>query len=63
MFNYIRILLLCTLAGYVFALLFMTPGGAYVGAVKGLLVGVLVALAEWKSHRGKPVAIRGTRVM
>lgn len=61
--NYIRILMLCTVAGYVLALLFMTPGGAYIGAAKGLLVGLLVALAEWKSRRGKPVAIRGTRVV
>tara|TARA_R110002049_G_scaffold67693_5_gene175755 strand:- start:3516 stop:3683 length:168 start_codon:yes stop_codon:yes gene_type:complete len=55
--------MLCTVAGYVLALLFMTPGGAYIGAAKGLLVGLLVALAEWKSRRGKPVAIRGTRVV
>lgn len=55
--------MLCTVAGYVLALLFMTPGGVYIGAVKGLLVGLLVALAEWKSQRSKPVAIRGTRVV
>jgi uncharacterized membrane protein YoaK (UPF0700 family) len=63
LFNYIRILMLCTVAGYVLALLFMTPGGVYIGAAKGLLVGLLVALAEWKSRRGKAVTIRGTRVV
>lgn len=62
MFNYVRIMMLCTVAGYVLALLFMTPGGAQVGAIKGLLVGLLVALAEWKSRHNKPVPIRGARV-
>ncbi|MCB1705560.1 MAG: hypothetical protein KDI17_11890 [Halioglobus sp.] len=61
--NYVRILLLCTFAGYILASLFMTPGGAYLGAAKGLLVGLLVALAEWKSRRGKPVAVRSTRAV
>jgi uncharacterized membrane protein YoaK (UPF0700 family) len=60
-FNYVRILMLCTIAGYVLATLFMTPGGAHIGAVKGLLVGLLVALAEWKSRRNKPVVVRDTR--
>lgn len=60
-FNYVRIVMLCTFAGYVLATLFMTPGGANLGAAKGLLVGLLVALAEWKSRRGKPVVVRGTR--
>ena len=60
-FNYVRIMMLCTFAGYVLATLFMTPGGANLGAAKGLLVGLLVALAEWKSRRSKPVAVRGTR--
>jgi hypothetical protein len=62
MLNYIRILMLCTVAGYVLAILFMTPGGAEVGAVKGLVVGLLVALGEWKSRHNKPVPIRGARV-
>jgi len=48
MFRYIRILVLCTLAGYLLAAVFMTSGGVYAGAVKGLLVGALVAWGEWK---------------
>jgi hypothetical protein len=61
-FNYIRILMLCTIAGYVLAILFMAPGGANLGATKGLLVGLLVVWGEWKSKRHKPVAMRRTRV-
>lgn len=60
MFNYFRILMLCTVAGYFLATLFMTPGGANIGALKGLLVGILVAWAEWKSRRIGSVAIEHT---
>ena len=63
MFNYIRILMLCTIAGYILAMLFMTPGGAHIGAVKGLMVGLLVALAEWKSRRNRPLEARSSRVV
>jgi hypothetical protein len=63
MFNYIQILGYCTLAGYLLAMVFMAPGGAAVGAAKGLLVGVLVAWAEWKSRQTKPVSIRHSRVI
>ena len=62
MFNYVRILMLCTAAGFGLAILFMTPGGAELGAAKGLVVGLLVALGEWKSRHNKPVPIRGARV-
>jgi hypothetical protein len=68
MLGYTRILALCVLAGYLFAIVFMTPGGAIDGAVKGLLVGVLVVWAEWKSkHRkvepvGQVSEIRQARV-
>ena len=63
MINYIRILMLCTIAGYLLAVLFMTPGGANIGAAKGLMVGLLVALAEWKSRRNKPLEVRSGRVV
>lgn len=58
MLTYLRILVLCTVAGYLLATLFMTPGGAVAGAAKGLLVGALVAWGEWKSRRNKPLAMR-----
>jgi membrane associated rhomboid family serine protease len=51
MFSCIRIVSLCTLAGFLLATVFMTPGGAAAGAVKGLLVGALIAWGEWKSKR------------
>jgi hypothetical protein len=51
MFSCIRILALCTIAGFLLATVFMTPGGATAGAVKGLLVGTLIAWGEWNSKR------------
>jgi len=51
MFSFIRILVLCTVAGFLLATVFMTPGGAAAGAVKGLLVGILIAWGERKSKR------------
>jgi membrane associated rhomboid family serine protease len=47
----IRIMVLCTVAGFLLATVFMTPGGAAAGAVKGLLVGALIAWGEWNSKR------------
>jgi hypothetical protein len=58
MLRYVRILAWCTLAGYLLATVFMTPGGAAAGAVKGLLIGVLVACGEWKSRRNKILALQ-----
>jgi hypothetical protein len=49
MISCLRILALCTMAGFLLATVFMTPGGAAAGAVKGLLVGTLIAWGEWKS--------------
>lgn len=58
MFNYIRTLMLCTVAGYVLAIVFMTPGGAYLGATKGLLIGMMVAWGEWQARHVKLVRER-----
>ena len=58
MFGYLRILALCAFAGYLLATVFMTPGGAAAGAVKGLLVGALVAWGEWKTRRNKALGLR-----
>ena len=57
MLGYTRILVLCILGGYLFATVFMTPGGAIEGAAKGLLVGVLVVWAEWKSKHSKAESV------
>jgi hypothetical protein len=63
LFTYIRILVLCTVAGYLLASLFMTPGGANIGAAKGLLIGIMVAWGDWKSRhpkssRKRPASVR-----
>ena len=55
MISYIRILGLCTVAGFLLATVFMTPGGATAGAVKGLLVGTFIAWGEWHSMRKEAV--------
>ena len=51
MLDYFKILASCTLVGMLLAAIFITPGGALAGAVKGLLLGALIVWGEWKSHR------------
>ncbi len=51
MISFIRIQVLCALAGFLLATVFMTPGGVAAGAVKGFLVGTLIAWGEWHSKR------------
>ena len=51
MLDYFKILASCTLVGMLLATIFITPGGALAGAVKGLLLGALIVWGEWKSHR------------
>lgn len=51
MFVYIKILMACTVAGFILATVLMTPGGALAGALKGLLLGIVIAWGEWKSNR------------
>ena len=53
MFMYIRIVAMCTITGLLLACVFMTPAGAAAGAVKGFLVGGLIAWGEWKSRHEK----------
>jgi hypothetical protein len=62
LFKYIRILGLCTVAGYLLATVFMTPGGADIGAAKGLVIGIMVAWGEWKSRHPKPEQMRPASV-
>jgi hypothetical protein len=49
MFGFMRNLMLCTMVGIVLAVVFLTPTGAFVGAVNGFLVGICVCLGEWKA--------------
>jgi sorbitol-specific phosphotransferase system component IIBC len=51
MISCVRILVLCTVAGFLLASVFMPPGGVAAGAVKGLLVGTLIAWGEWNAKR------------
>ena len=51
MFVYIKILVGCAIAGFILATVFMTPGGGLAGALKGLMLGTVIAWGEWKSHR------------
>ena len=51
MITCMRILVLCTVAGFLLATVFVPPGGAAAGAVKGLLVGTLIAWGEWNAKR------------
>ncbi len=55
MFSQFKILVSCTIAGILLATIFITPGGAMAGALKGLLVGTLIAWGEWKSNREEVV--------
>jgi uncharacterized membrane protein len=49
MITTIKILIACTLVGALLATVFMTPGGALAGGLKGLLLGMVIAWGEWKS--------------
>ena len=51
--RYVRILVFCTLVGILLPTVLMIAGGAAAGALKGLLVGVFVALGEWKANHAK----------
>ena len=51
MLVYFKILMSCTIAGILLATIFITPGGALAGALKGLLVGTLIVWGEWNSNR------------
>ena len=54
MFTYIKILMVCTLAGGLLASLFVGPDGAAAGATKGFLIGTLIVWAEWKFNHSAP---------
>jgi hypothetical protein len=58
MFGFMRNVMMCTLAGSVLAVVFLTPAGAVVGAVHGFLVGVCVGLGEWKAARAESSCVQ-----
>jgi hypothetical protein len=53
MFGFLRSLVVCTAAGILLAVVFLSPAGAVFGAVNGLLVGLCVGLAEWRAQRAE----------
>ena len=60
MLSSIRILAFCTIAGSLLAVIFLTPGGAAAGAVKGFLGGALLVWGDWKP-RDKASLVRWIR--
>ena len=46
MVGFLRNVLICSAIGFVLAFVFVTPAGALVGAVNGLLIGVCVSLGN-----------------
>jgi hypothetical protein len=46
----LRNVLICSALGFFLALVFLTPAGALVGAVNGLLIGVCVSLGELRAR-------------
>jgi hypothetical protein len=50
MVGFLRNVLICSAIGFFLALVFLTPAGALVGAVNGLLVGVCVTLGELRAR-------------
>lgn len=51
MISIMKILMACTIAGALLAAVFVAPGGALAGGLKGLLLGTVIAWGEWKSNR------------
>ncbi len=58
MFGFMRTLMMCTMAGMLLSLVFLTPAGAVVGAVHGFLIGVCVGVGEWKATHAKVSCIQ-----
>ena len=51
MFNVLRTMMICTAAGVLLSVAFLTPAGVVAGAISGLLIGVCVAMGEWRARR------------
>ena len=50
MVGLLRNVLICSAIGFFLAFVFVTPAGALVGAVNGLLIGVCVSLGELRAR-------------
>jgi hypothetical protein len=57
MLTFLRSLVVCTAVGILLAVVFLSPTGAVVGAVNGLLVGFCVGLAEWRAQRAQMAVV------
>jgi ammonia channel protein AmtB len=55
MFGFLQKLMVCAAAGTLLSLIFLTPAGGMVGAMSGLLIGICVAMGEWKVQREEMV--------
>jgi hypothetical protein len=51
MLGFLQSVLMCTFAGMLLSLLFVTPAGAVLGGVNGCLVGICVGLGERTARR------------
>jgi hypothetical protein len=51
MFGFLQKLIICMAAGTLLSLVFLTPTGAVVGAINGLIVGVCVGLGELRAKQ------------
>jgi hypothetical protein len=64
MFNFLRTMMICTAAGVLLSVVFLTPAGGVVGAISGLLVGVCVAMGGWRVQREEmalaPIRLAGS---
>ena len=63
MFSFLRTMMICTAAGVLLSVVFPTPAGGVVGAMSGLLIGVCVAMGEWRAQREEmavaPIGLTG----
>jgi ammonia channel protein AmtB len=51
MFGFAQSLLMCATAGIFLSLVFLTPAGAFVGALNGIVVGIFVSLGALRHQR------------
>jgi len=58
--EFIKCIVLCTLAGMLLASVFLTPAGAVAGAAQGFFVGVLVGWGNRRAKREKKLSDAAT---
>jgi hypothetical protein len=56
MLEFVKCIVLCTLAGMLLASVFLTPAGAVAGAAQGFFVGALVGWGNRKAQREKKLS-------